>query len=557
MRFVVVSMEDPIPRQNVPEGGGAGVEAPHHHPPLRAAAAHRAPTTTSFHMHFGLYALISLVLACVVSWKEWKSAQGIFYVTVVSLVHSKPATLVFANLAMVSALILARGVKSVFLGTLRDVEAEHLTERLSGSVMDTLLAMTIFRAEISMSFAVQFVGLVFIKAFHWLVQKRADYVGQTPVTSPSVYLRLATLQGLLLTVDIAMAWLAIAHLRKHGANIQLLFAFEYGLLATTIASVSIKYALTLYDMLACQGRWDAKSMVFLYLDFVVDMIQVVVYMLFFVTVLVNYGLPLHIIRQIHQTFISFQRRIGDLLRYRRATKHLEANFPAASPSEIDAAHNVCCICREELQQNAKKLPNCGHVMHLRCLRGWLEHQQRCPICRTPVLFEDLEPEQQRQRLEQMLPRADAAPTHPTPAVATVPVQMQIGAAMAPVATVPLSSMAPSSSSPVETLNAVLVLQTAVSGMQQQLQAIQDQLDVITVILSDQAPTAVAATSAATEAPIDDPFTPRTPNSQSSSSSDSPAPSESIGEPSGPATDDPVSEDDLRRHRVLRFSSPSQ
>lgn len=33
---------------------------------------------------------------------------------------------------------------------------------------------------------------------------------------------------------------------------------------------------------------------------------------------------------------------------------------------------------------AKKLP-CGHLFHVHCLRSWLERQQTCPTCRSPVL----------------------------------------------------------------------------------------------------------------------------------------------------------------------------
>lgn len=33
---------------------------------------------------------------------------------------------------------------------------------------------------------------------------------------------------------------------------------------------------------------------------------------------------------------------------------------------------------------AKKLP-CGHILHLKCLKAWLERQQACPTCRRPVI----------------------------------------------------------------------------------------------------------------------------------------------------------------------------
>jgi hypothetical protein len=62
-------------------------------------------------------------------------------------------------------------------------------------------------------------------------------------------------------------------------------------------------------------------------------------------------------------------------------------FPNATPEELRAAE-TCIVCREEMLNEGKKLP-CGHILHLHCLRSWLERQQVCPICRAPVLQEDL------------------------------------------------------------------------------------------------------------------------------------------------------------------------
>ena len=58
----------------------------------------------------------------------------------------------------------------VFLGSLRDIEQEMIRERLSSAVMESLLALTIFREEFSSFFVAMFASLVFVKVLHWLVQ---------------------------------------------------------------------------------------------------------------------------------------------------------------------------------------------------------------------------------------------------------------------------------------------------------------------------------------------------------------------------------------------------
>lgn len=131
-------------------------------------------------------------------------------------------------------------------------------------------------------------------------------------------------------------------------------------------------------------------------------------MAFFVILLAFHGLPLHILRDVYLTFRSFVKRINDFIKYRNATRDMNARYPDATSEELER-ESTCIICREEMrpwQQDGppvgpdgpapqphptseqrlrpKKLP-CGHILHFGCLRSWLERQQMCPICRRSVL----------------------------------------------------------------------------------------------------------------------------------------------------------------------------
>ena len=139
--------------------------------------------------------------------------------------------------------------------------------------------------------------------------------------------------------------------------------------------------------------------------------KLILYLTFFCVLCMFYGMPIHIIRDVALTIRSFYKRIADFVRYRQATKDMNARYPDATPEEV-AREDVCIICRENMRpwrpQNApdgpqrddargenstvaiderlrpKKLP-CGHILHFACLRSWLERQQICPTCRRPVL----------------------------------------------------------------------------------------------------------------------------------------------------------------------------
>ena len=86
----------------------------------------------------------------------------------------------------------------VFLGTLRESEVERINERISQAVMETCLAMTIFRDQFNMEFVAMFVILTFVKVLHWLVQDRVDYLETTPTVSRLHHLRIITFMNVLL-----------------------------------------------------------------------------------------------------------------------------------------------------------------------------------------------------------------------------------------------------------------------------------------------------------------------------------------------------------------------
>lgn len=89
-------------------------------------------------------------------------------------------------------------VLQVFLGTLRESEVERINDRISQAVMETCLAMTIFRDEFNVEFVAMFVILTFVKVFHWLVQDRVDYIETTPTVSRLHHLRIVSFMNLLL-----------------------------------------------------------------------------------------------------------------------------------------------------------------------------------------------------------------------------------------------------------------------------------------------------------------------------------------------------------------------
>lgn len=67
-----------------------------------------------------------------------------------------------------------------------------------------------------------------------------------------------------------------------------------GVQASAIVSTFLKYVLSMIDN-HMEGRWEHKGVYVFYLELVTDMLHLLVYLIFFVIVFTNYGLPLHLV----------------------------------------------------------------------------------------------------------------------------------------------------------------------------------------------------------------------------------------------------------------------
>ncbi|KAI7844771.1 hypothetical protein COHA_001652 [Chlorella ohadii] len=299
----------------------------------------------------GRYVLASIVVAAAVVWHAFSTRQQ-FFPSMVYLSSSKFSLAVLGNLGFALALATYKIVLRIFLGRLRDSEVERVNDKVGQAVVETCLAMTIFREDFTAAFLSMFIILSFVKIFHWLVQDRVDFIETTPNVTRLQHIRIVAFTLVLLGIDIWFLHYSIGRtMERVRANrpvgVDLLFAFEYTVQASTIVLTFIKYCLSMVDI-AMEGRWVGKGVAVFYLELTLDMLHLLVYCAFFAVVFSTYGIPLHLVRDLYWTFRNLNQRVRDFLRYRRITANMDQSFPDATEEDLQRADHVCIICREEL-----------------------------------------------------------------------------------------------------------------------------------------------------------------------------------------------------------------
>ncbi|XP_066377187.1 ERAD-associated E3 ubiquitin-protein ligase HRD1-like isoform X4 [Miscanthus floridulus] len=311
------------------------------------------------------YAAFSLLATASAVYYAFSSREQ-FYPAMVYLSTSKICFVLLLNTGLVAMCVAWQLVKRLFLGSLREAEVERLNEQAWREVVEILFAVTIFRQEFSVSFLAMVAALLLIKALHWLAQKRVEYIETTPSVPLLSHIRIVSFMVFLLIVDCLFLSNSLRPLiQKWEASVAIFFSFD--------------------DMLM-EGQWERKAVYTFYLELISDLVHLSLYMLFFIAIFLNYGVPLHLIRELYETFRNFRIRIADYVRYRKIASNMNERFPDATAEELNASDATCIICREEMT-TAKKLL-CGHLFHVHCLRSWLERQHTCPTCRAPIIPPD-------------------------------------------------------------------------------------------------------------------------------------------------------------------------
>ncbi len=287
------------------------------------------------------------------------------------------------------AIVVGKVIQNVWFGRLRALEVEHLYERSWFAVMDTCLALTMFRDGFDLLFILRFGSLLFCKTFHWIIGDRVDFMDQTTAHSTPFHIKMSSIIFIFLLVDIGMLVSAINHTLLMGPTMLIIFGFEYVLLTSTMLAIIAKYILQTIESRRVTP-WEEKTTYFSYVDLALDFCKLVAYSALFVVLVHYYGIPLHIVRDVYMTLRSFLEKCRKIIRSRQATANMETRYPTATLAELEESDRVCIICREEMlvpvlegrnptprAELPKKLP-CGHIFHFRCLRNWLDRQQACP-----------------------------------------------------------------------------------------------------------------------------------------------------------------------------------
>ena len=330
-------------------------------PQVLSCAAAAATLTVGFAFSFGRFAgyTVASTLAAfgIVGYAYATRLQ--FYSAVIFLVTSKLSIMIIGNFVFLATLLAGKLTKSIFLGTLRDGEIDVVVDTSRYAVIETCLALTIFREELSVTSVLLFGALIFAKVFHWLAQSRLDYIERQQAVATPEHLRLIALLSTLTIVDVLFVTTTVQKTTVNGhfePSVLILFGFEFSILGVLVTTTALRYALYAFDRCGAPAEGDdadaqdfdphTRSIYRFYVELLGDAARVALYVVFFLIIFVHYGVPFFILHDLYAAVRALNGKFRNLWEYRRMMANMN-RFPHPTPEQL-AGDNTCIICREDM-----------------------------------------------------------------------------------------------------------------------------------------------------------------------------------------------------------------
>lgn len=348
--------------------------------------------------NFLIYSALSTVLTGV-SISNVIHHKPNFYSLLILLSHGIHI-LVLSNFFIVVLILLGKVLQMLLFGELRLIEREHVYERSWLNLMNLLMAIAIFRDVNNLLMGILVLSLLFLKIFHWILVDRIQYVFQTQTSIKGIVFQRTTLTlFLFLAFDYWMVKGCIESSFSGTPDLYVIFGFDFALLFFDLFEEFGKSVLNISEIWYLNNHededvWEFKAILLKTFEISLSVVKLLA-ILFNVFILIGpLRMPVTVMRESYVTVSNLIGQISDLIRYRRASRELDKKLLNATLADFER-DDTCIICRDEMSVDVpkstrlypKKL-NCGHVIHLGCLKSWMERSESCPLCRSPVFSLD-------------------------------------------------------------------------------------------------------------------------------------------------------------------------
>lgn len=323
--------------------------------------------------------------------------------------------------------VISKLLQLLMFGELRILESEHVIERLPLYIINSLLTLTTKDTNIVLNVFLLCI-LVLSKTMHSVLVDRLDFTqmqisttfsNQSSYTRSEVLLtygqcRYIYLNLIFIVLDFFIAKLLVYDVFQGINSVTcLLFGLQFAIQGLECLAIFLKHSLTIYELAAYPKDndnleldddddelvWEYKGIYTKSIEIIESVLKVTAFLAFtyLLSLRARLSIPLSMFQGTYSAVRQTYLAIKGLRQFLDSSKRLDSQLQDATAEDL-AHDNLCIVCREDmvtresLESNGKKFVgrrkpkklSCGHILHMGCLKDWLERSDNCPLCRRKV-----------------------------------------------------------------------------------------------------------------------------------------------------------------------------
>lgn len=399
--------------------------------------------------YFILYSLVSIVS---LAWSVYDSLRlTTNFLSLISELTDGYKLSIIVNFLFFTFTMFGKMVQLVIFGELRIIENEHIFEKLPMLVINLLLVVS--NDDNIIFNCILLYTTIFSKLFHIVLTDRVEFIhlkitnnlNNENYTVKTILLTYAkSLYFWLITscilIDFSLAKF-LAYDVFQGANsvVCLLIGFQFAVQGVEGLTYYSKLLLNIYELAMYRTTtdddfdiddeslddgddyldrvWENKVYYSKTIDILSSSLRAVSYIgfIYLLTFHSSSAFPISMFQGTYSSIKLIITEVKQLISYIESTKRLDSQLKNATKEDLDATDNLCIICREDMysieeyesthsnklitRKYPKKL-RCNHILHMGCLKDWLERSENCPLCRRSVFVSESNHQQQQQQQQQ-------------------------------------------------------------------------------------------------------------------------------------------------------------
>ncbi|XP_049831442.1 E3 ubiquitin-protein ligase AMFR-like isoform X1 [Schistocerca gregaria] len=311
------------------------------------------------------------------------------------------------NMAYCVLILVGKVIQRLVFGELRVSEQQHIKDKFWNFVFYKFIfvfgVINVQYMDEVVLWCAWFSVLGFLHLLAQLCKDRFEYLSFSPTTPTWSHFRLlALLLGILMLSGVLFIVCILVGFFGSGLNTFAFMVAECIQLTVQTLHTVLRYCLHLYDLRGSgagtggsgsaegfgEARvWERRGPAAYYAQLIFELAALVVdllhhlHMLLWSNIFLSMA-SLVICMQLRYLGHEIQRRLKRHRNYLWVLRHMQQNYPMATPEELAENSDNCAICWEKME-SARRLP-CSHLFHNSCLQSWLEQDTSCPTCRLAL-----------------------------------------------------------------------------------------------------------------------------------------------------------------------------